>query len=242
MSEKNQSLPGDREDAIRNKEIEGLSQGQIVLRRFVRHKAAMISVFVLLSIFILVFSALDFSLGPIQIPGWWKYSYLDTPELRFEDCPGGVTGCPTLDMIPFLDGDGVVVGEHPFGQDNIGRHYFELVMRGTQRSLQVMIIIGMIAGILGTVVGAIAGYFRGWVDAILMRFTDFIIVIPAIIIGSVIGYHFGNLGATFLAFYLGLFAWTGLSRLVRGEFLTLREREFVDAARVAGASNRRIIL
>jgi peptide/nickel transport system permease protein len=241
MSEKNQSLPGDREDAIRNKEIEGLSQGQIVFRRFVRHKAAMISVFVLLAIFILVFSALDFSLGPIQIPGWWKYSYLDTPDLRFEDCPGGVTGCPTLDMIPFLDGDGVVVGEHPFGQDNIGRDYFALVMRGTQRSLQVMIIIGLIAGILGTVVGAIAGYFRGWVDAILMRFTDFIIVIPAIIIGSVIGYHFGNLGATFLAFYLGLFAWTGLSRLVRGEFLTLREREFVDAARVAGASNRRII-
>lgn len=241
MSEKNHSLPGDREDAIRNKEVEGLSQGQIVLRRFVRHKAAMISVFVILAIFILVFSALDFSLGPIQIPGWWKYSYLDTPELRFEDCPGGVTGCPTLDMIPFLDGDGMVVGEHPFGQDNIGRDYFALVMRGTQRSLQVMIIIGLIAGILGTVVGAIAGYFRGWVDAILMRFTDFIIVIPAIIIGSVIGYHFGNLGATFLAFYLGLFAWTGLSRLVRGEFLTLREREFVDAARVAGASNRRII-
>jgi peptide/nickel transport system permease protein len=193
----------------------------------------MISVFVLLAIFILVFSALDFSLGPIQIPGWWKFSYLDTPELRFEDCPGGVTGCPTLDMIPFLDGDGVVVGQHPFGQDNIGR--------GTQRSLQVMIIIGFIAAVIGTVVGAIAGYFRGWIDALLMRFTDFIIVIPAIIIGSVIGYHIGNLGAIFLAFYLGLFAWTGLSRLVRGEFLTLREREFVDAARVAGASNRRII-
>lgn len=241
MSDINQVMPGDKEDAIRNKEIEGLSQGQIVFRRFIRHKAAMISVFVLFSIFILVFSALDISLGPIQIPGWWKFSYLDTPELRFEDCPGGVTGCPTLDLIPFLDGDGVEIGLHPFGQDNIGRDYFALVMRGTQRSLQVMIIIGLIAGVIGTVVGAIAGYFRGWVDAILMRFTDFIIVIPAIIIGSVIGFHFGNLGATFLAFYLGLFAWTGLSRLVRGEFLTLREREFVDAARVAGASNRRII-
>jgi peptide/nickel transport system permease protein len=57
----------------------------------------------------------------------------------------------------------------------------------------------------------------------------------------VVGYQFGNLGVLFLAFYLGLFGWTGLSRLVRGEFLTLREREFVDAARVAGASNRRII-
>jgi ABC-type dipeptide/oligopeptide/nickel transport system permease subunit len=241
VNQDQKALPGDGEDAIRNKEIEGLSQGQIVFRRFVRHKAAMISVFVLFAIIVMVFSALDFALGPIQIPGWWKYSYLDMPELRFEDCPGGVTGCPTLDLIPFLDGDGMVVGEHPFGQDNIGRDYFALVMRGTQRSLQVMAIIGLIAGILGTVIGALAGYFRGTIDAILMRFTDFIIVIPAIIIGSVIGFHFGNLGATFLAFYLGLFAWTGLARLVRGEFLTLREREFVDAARVAGASNRRII-
>jgi peptide/nickel transport system permease protein len=114
-------------------------------------------------------------------------------------------------------------------------------MRGAQRSLLVTVIIGVIAGVIGTVVGAIAGFYRGKVDSILMRFTDFIITIPSIIIGSVIGFHFGNLGVTFLAFYLGLFAWTGLSRLVRGEFLTLREREFVDAARVAGASNRRII-
>jgi peptide/nickel transport system permease protein len=70
-----------------------------------------------------------------------------------------------------------------------------------------------------------------------MRFTDFIITIPTIIIGSVIGFHFGNLGVGFLAFYLGLFAWTGLSRLVRGEFLTLREREFVEAARASGAGH-----
>jgi peptide/nickel transport system permease protein len=105
----------------------------------------------------------------------------------------------------------------------------------------VTVIIGFIGGVIGTVVGAIAGFYRGVVDSVLMRITDFIITVPAIIIGSVIGYHFGNLGVTFLAFYLGLFAWTGLSRLVRGEFLTLREREFVDAARVAGATNRRII-
>ena len=133
------------------------------------------------------------------------------------------------------------MGEHPFGQDDIGRDYFSLVMRGAQRSLLVMFIIGAVGGIIGTVIGAISGFYRGWIDAVLMRFTDFIITIPTIIIGSVVGYHFGNLGVTFLAFYLGLFAWTGLSRLVRGEFLTLREREFVDAARVAGAGDRRII-
>jgi peptide/nickel transport system permease protein len=130
---------------------------------------------------------------------------------------------------------------HPFGQDDIGHDYFAMVMRGAQRSLYVAFVIGTLAGAIGITVGAISGYFRGWVDSVLMRFTDFIITIPSIIIGSVVGYHFGNLGVGFLAFYLGLFAWTGLSRLVRGEFLKLRELEFVDAARVAGDSNRRII-
>ena len=129
----------------------------------------------------------------------------------------------------------------PFWARRYRRDYFSLVMRGAQRSLLVMFIIGAIAATLGTIIGAVAGFFRGWVDAILMRLVDFIITVPVIIIGSVIGFHYGNKGAAFLALLLGLFAWTGLSRLVRGEFLTLREREFVDAARVAGATNRRII-
>jgi peptide/nickel transport system permease protein len=133
------------------------------------------------------------------------------------------------------------LGRHPFGQDDIGHDYFAMVMRGAQRSLYVASVIGLLAGTIGITIGAISGYFRGWIDSTLMRFTDFIITIPTIIIGSVVGYHFGNLGVGFLAFYLGLFAWTGLSRLVRGEFLKLRELEFVDAARVAGASDRRII-
>jgi peptide/nickel transport system permease protein len=163
------------------------------------------------------------------------------PDLTSEGCPEGTLGCPTIDFVPFVDGDGVQLGQHPFGQDNIGRDYFALVMRGAQRSILVMFIIGLIATTIGTVVGALAGFFRGWTEAVLMRLVDFIITIPVIIIGSVIGFHFGNKGAAFLALLLGLFSWTGLSRLVRGEFLTLREREFVDAARVAGATNRRII-
>lgn len=230
------------EQAIFNKETQGLSQSQIVFRRFVRHKAAMTSVFVLFFLIIVVFTALDSKIGPWKIPGWWKYGYEDLLELRLEGCPDGIVGCPTLDLLPpFVDGSGVGLGPHPFGQDDIGRDYFAMVMRGAQRSLYVTFVIGLLAGIIGITVGAISGYFRGWVDAVLMRLTDFIITIPTIIIGSVVGFHFGNLGVGFLAFYLGLFAWTGLSRLVRGEFLKLRELEFVDAARVAGASNRRII-
>ncbi|CAB4344783.1 unannotated protein [freshwater metagenome] len=228
--------------SIANLETKGLSQGQIVRRRFIRHRAAVGSLFLLGSIIIFVFSALNLHILFFHYHGWWKYSTTDLPELMYKNCPNDSIGCPTLDVIPkFIDGTGVGLGAHPFGQDDIGRDYFALVMRGAQRSILVMFIIGIIAAVIGTVIGAIAGFFRGWVDAVLMRFTDFIITIPSIIIGSVIGFHFGNLGVMFLAFYLGMFSWTGLSRLVRGEFLSLREREFVDAARVAGASNRRII-
>lgn len=231
------------ENAIANKETEGLSQGAIIRRRFIHHRAAMIALFTITFLFLFVFTALDWRLfGIWRVPGWWKWKIDDLPELRFGDCPNDTVGCPTVSVLPkFLGGNGIGLGDHPFGQDDIGRDYFALVMKGTQRSMTVMFIIGLVAATIGTVVGAISGFYRGWVDAVLMRFTDFIITIPSVIIGSVIGFHYGNLGATFLAFYLGLFAWTGLSRLVRGEFLTLREREFVDAARVAGASNRRII-
>ena len=229
------------EQAIMNKETEGLSQSQIV-RSFVRHKGAMTSVFVLSFLIIAVFTALETKIGSLRIPGWWRFSYDELLELRTEGCPDGVVGCPTLDLAPtFIDGTGVGLGRHPFGQDDIGHDYFAMVMRGAQRSLYVASVIGLLAGTIGITIGAISGYFRGWIDSTLMRFTDFIITIPTIIIGSVVGFHFGNLGVGFLAFYLGLFAWTGLSRLVRGEFLKLRELEFVDAARVAGASDRRII-
>jgi peptide/nickel transport system permease protein len=230
------------ENAIANKEVEGLSQSQIVLRRFLRHRAAVTALSTIIAVLLFVFSALDLKIGPFQYHGWWKYKPDDIPELRYGDCPGGTIGCPTLSLRPkFLGGAGIGLGEHPFGQDDIGRDYFSLVMKGTQRSVMVMVVIGLFAATIGTVVGAISGYFRGTIDNVLMRFTDFIITIPAVVIGSVIGSKFGNLGAGFLAVYLGLFAWTGLSRLVRGEFLKLRELEFVDAARVAGASTRRII-
>ena len=231
------------ENAISNREVEGLSQGQIVRRRFFRHRAAVISLVTIISIVIFVFSALDFRLfGVWRIPGWWKWTTEELPELRVGDCPGGTVGCPTISLRPkFLGGAGFGLGNHPFGQDDIGRDFFALVMKGAQRSLSVMVVIGFLGATIGTIVGSISGFYRGKIDAILMRLVDFMITVPAVLIGSVIGYHYGNLGAIFLAFYLGLFAWTGLSRLVRAEFLTLREREFVDAARVAGASNRRII-
>ena len=223
---------------IFNKETDGLSQGQIVRKRFVRHRGAMISLIVLFSLILFVFSTLGFKIFGIGYGGWWKYKITDIPELRTSGCAVQLPGCPTLDLLP---GKNFGLGEHPFGQDDLGRDYFALVMRGAERSIEVMVVIGLVAAFLGIVVGSIAGFYRGVIDAALMRLVDFIIVIPVIVIGSVLGYHFGSKGVLFLALFLGLVSWGGLSRLVRGDFLTLREREFVDAARVAGASNRRII-
>ena len=221
-------LVSDEENSIELKEIAGLSQGQIVRKRFFRHKGALVAMFVLLFIVVLAFSSVGFKFGDWKTGGWWPYTW--NIAVAVEN-----GGRPTLSLFPFS------IGNHPFGQDEVGRDIFAVVMRGTQQSLMIMVIVGLIATFIGTVVGAISGYYRGFTDSVLMRFTDIIITIPVIVIGAVLGRKFGIAGAPVLAVILGLVLWTGLARLVRGEFLSLREREFVDAARVAGARDRRII-
>ncbi len=226
------------ENAIANKEVEGLSQGQIVRRRFFHHRAAVIALVSFASIILFVMTSLDSKVGPIRIPGWWQWTIEDIPELRYEDCPGGTTGCPTISLDPTSDAFGL--GTHPFGQDDIGRDYFALVMNGARRSLMIMFVIGAVSGFIGVVVGSIAGFYGKKVDAVLMRLVDFIQTVPTIIIAAVIGKAAGKVGPLYLALFLGILGWTGLARLVRAQFLSLREMEFVDAARVAGASNLRI--
>ncbi len=223
------------EVSIEQKETEGLSQGQIVLRRFVRHRGAMIALVILVLIIILAFTSVGVDLWGLRIPGWWQYDWREIP-------PKEDNGVPTLSLLPeFLGGSGIAFGNHPFGQDEVGRDIFAVVMRGAQQSLMVMFLAGLVATVVGVVIGAVAGYYGKWRDSVLMRFTDIIITIPLIVIGSVLGRMLGNLGAAVLGVVIGLFAWTTMARLVRGEFLTLREREFVDAARVSGARDRRII-
>ncbi len=213
----------------------GKSQGRMILERFLQNWVAMASLGVFLAVIVLSVT----SIGAFGIPGWWKYQYTDlaTPLNG---------GAPTLSLIPeWLGGDGITLGEHPFGQTLIGIDYFSMTMRGVQNSLIVMFIIGGLVAVIGTVVGAVAGYYRGWVESVLMRFTDLIIIIPVIVLGAVVGKiaseHFKGLGVLGLSIVLGLFLWTGLARLLRGEFLTLREREYVDAARVSGARDARIM-
>lgn len=242
------SGPGRGDNAIEVKEVEGLSQGQIVWRRFIRHRGSIFGLVTLGLVALLSYSAMG--IGPIN--GWWKYQQ----ALRTSPMING--GLPTLTMPTWLGGPGFALGEHPFGQDNIGQDNFAAVMEGVQTSLLVMVIMGVTALIIGVSVGALAGYYRKRVDMVLMRFTDLVITLPVIVLGAVLGKLVFSLPEkagmssetvqqirasmpVLLALALGMILWPSLARLVRGEFLSLREREFVDSARVAGASDWRII-
>lgn len=223
--------PPDSDTAAQGMAIVARTQGQLVRRRFFRHKAAMISLAVLIVVILLAFS----SIGIAGIPGWWKYDYIS---------PGIVVnrGAPTLSVIPtFLGGDGFSIGDHPFGQDDLGRDYFALTMRGAQISIMIAFVVGIVSTAIGVTIGAVSGYYGRWVESSLMRFTDVIITIPVLVIAAVLGQRFGGAGPLVLAVVLGFVLWTSLARLVRGEFLSLREKEFVEAARALGAKPRRII-
>ena len=232
MSDPNNTLPAVEpeqqfsiEDDVQTSNTKSYSQGQLVRRRFFRHKGAMVSMVVLIFIILLAVTSLGW--GPI--PGWWGKTYTDT----YLPLVNG--GRPTIQLFP------PSLGEHPFGQDTVGKDYFALVMRGLQQSLFVAFTVGILATIIGTAVGAIAGYFRGLVEAFLMRTTDLFIIIPTLVLAAVLGkMTSGNILA--LALVLAAVSWTGLARLVRGEVLSLREREFVMAARAVGTPSLRIIV
>ncbi|MDQ1296007.1 MAG: glutathione transport system permease protein [Actinomycetota bacterium] len=224
------SAPADPPQQVeREFTIKAMTQRQLVFRRFFRHRGAMTALVVLGAAVLLAFS----SIGVAGIPGWWDASYAEAGQV--------VSGGPTLDVLPSpIDGDGLQVGAHPFGQDDVGRDYFALTMRGMQRSLLIALLVGLTATVIGVVIGSLAGFFRGKIDAILMRVTDVILTIPLLLTAAVVG-RTSDGGAVSLALLLGLIVWTSLARLVRGEFLSLREKEFVEAARALGASSTRII-
>ncbi|HJE52565.1 MAG TPA: ABC transporter permease [Tessaracoccus flavescens] len=212
------------EDDVQGTNTKSYSQGQLVRRRFFRHKGAMISLVFLAFIILLAFT----SIGVGPLPGWWDKNHLDTYTLVN-------AAKPTFQLWPFS------LGEHPFGQNTIGKDYFALVMKGTQQSLFIAFMVGLLATFIGTTIGAIAGFYRGIAESFLMRMTDLFIIIPTLVLAAVLGRMAGG-SIFFLALVLGLVSWTGLARLVRGEVLSLREREFVAAARAVGTPAPRIIV
>ena len=142
-------------------------------------------------------------------------------------------------------------GAHWFGTDELSRDSFSRVLHGGQISLKVALGVAVLSTLIGVVIGALAGFYRGWLDGLLMRFTDLWIALPAlpflavaVSIGTVDLGPFGSIdlgGPLGITLLLSCLLWGSIARVVRGATLALREREFVDAARAIGASNTRII-
>ena len=190
---------------------EELSQVQMVWRRFRRHRAAMVSLVVLGLITVFAF------VGPFV----WPWDHTVSRDIL------GNQG-PSL--------------QHPFGTTNQGNDVFAQTMRGTQQSLKVALTVAVLSTVIGSVWGAVAGYYRGRVDAIMMRVVDVFLIVPLIVAVAAIN---GNVrgGTTWyvVALIMCLFSWATIARVVRGVVLSLREQEFIEAARAVGARASRII-
>jgi peptide/nickel transport system permease protein len=154
------------------------------------------------------------------VGGWvWKYSYADLT--------------PDNSMPPSWD--------HPFGTDAAGHDTFAQVLRGTQISIRISVLVALIATVVGTLWGATAGYYRGWLDTVMMRLADLILTLPLIAVAALLAHHVGG-SWWLIALVIAALQWAYVARVARGVVLSLREKEFVEAARALGASDARIIL
>ncbi|WP_219418877.1 ABC transporter permease [Pseudonocardia nigra] len=185
------------------------SQLQLVLRRFLQHRLAVISLGVFFALVLLAYVG-----GAL-----WKYDY------------GQIT--PDESQPPSLD--------HPFGTDAVGKDQFAQVLRGTQISLQIALLVALFSTLVGTVWGAVAGYFGGIVDTIMMRIADLILTLPLLAVAAMLAHNFGGSWWLISLVIAGLY-WAYVSRVSRGVVLSLREKEFIEAAKALGASDARIIL
>lgn len=193
-------------------EVTARSQWAYARKRFFRHRLAVVSLILLLIAGILALFPARFA----------PYAF---DEFDFEH----VLQSPTFD------------GKHLFGTDQLGRDYLSRVIFALRTSLWVALLVAGVATLIGTVVGAVAGYYGGWIDNLLMRLVDLILVVPFLAVLLVLSAYLGEGKPLRVGIILALLIWVGLARIVRGVFLSLREKEFVEAARAAGAGDMRIM-
>lgn len=214
------------------------------MRRLLKNKIAMVSLFVI--IVIMIFSFI--------VPSFYPYSYEQQ-----------IKGSNNLAPMEYSEEEqaridaGEKVFPHILGTDKLGRDYAIRVMMGSRISIMVGLIAAVIILVIGSLMGSIAAFFGGWVDLIIMRIVDIIYTIPEVLLIVLISFaikdplaHLATVpgfgwiqvvGANLISIFIvfALLYWVGMARMVRSQILTLKESEYVTAARALGASNGRII-
>lgn len=187
------------------------SYGRRVVIRFLKHRLAVASLAFLLLMAVVIVA------GPFLSP----YTF-DGQDFTLIGSPGPMTA------------------EHWLGTDELGRDVMTRLIYGGRVSLAVGLAGAIIATIAGTLVGALSGFYRGWTDILLMRFTDVMLSIPTLPLVLLLSGLFRP-SPPLLVAIVGMLIWMGTARLVRSQFLALREREFVEAARALGAGGARLM-
>jgi ABC-type dipeptide/oligopeptide/nickel transport system permease subunit len=195
--------------------LKSLNQWQLAWRKFRKHRLALIGLGLIGGLILVAV------IGPILLP----FAFTDIPK------PDQIVSAgrpPSL--------------QHPMGETGgLQRDVLTLVVNGSRSSLLIGFSSMMIGVVLGTIVGAIAGFAGSMVDNVLMRIVDVMLSLPILFVILVAAKFLGNGTVTMVIVIFGLFSWMGVSRLVRSQFLSIREREFVEAAHAVGVRDRRII-
>ena len=189
----------------------GRSLTQDAFRRLRANKAAMVSIFVLVAIVLIAL------IGPIFVP--WGVGEVDWTAFRSP--PDWEKG-------------------HYLGTDQNGRDLLARLLQGTQMSLLVAGVATLVSVIIGVVYGAVAGYFGGRIDSLMMRFVDVMYALPYILFVIILVVIFGR-SPVLLFIGIGAIEWLTMARIVRGQTLSLKEKEFVEAARAGGSKPLTII-
>jgi peptide/nickel transport system permease protein len=188
------------------------SRRALVLRRFVRNKPAVVSLVLLVLLFVSCYT----------LPPLLPYSYTDLDYYALQQPP---------------------TTDHWFGTNALGQDLVAQTLRGMQKSMLIGVCVAFISTIIAATVGSIAGYFGGWRDRTLMWVVDLLLVVPGFLLVAIVTPRLSQSGRVFwLIILLSVFSWMISSRIVRGMTMSLRDREFVAAARYMGVSNWRIIV
>ncbi len=130
---------------------------------------------------------------------------------------------------------------HWLGTDNVGRDIFAQLLEGAKVAFIVGLSSAFFSIVMGTVIGMVSGYAGGWVDAVLMRTADIIMVMPSLVILLILASLFGQFNIWLIVFIIAVMRWPAVARVIRSQTLSLKQRPFIEASKVAGASHMRII-